>query len=146
VNVWRSLRQHRRLSQRIVRYPFATILSLTAIPVGALAIIVGPGVSRAFTIVYDQPGLIYVWGGVLGAGGVAVLLGILWSRPSIEMAGLFTLAPAFGFYGVSVIIGLGVGGLVTGPLNLGLALACVMRGINIWRSAGRPARVARQRE
>jgi hypothetical protein len=130
--VQRYMRLHRRLASRIARYPFATLLSLVSIPIGLLAVALGQSVSRSFTIVYAQPSLVYVWGAVMCGGGLAVLLGILRGTPSFELAGLLTLGLAFSFYGVSVLLGLGMGGLVAGPISLALGLACALRAWGIW--------------
>lgn len=109
-------------------YPFATNLSLISIPVGVLAVVIGPDISRGFVQVFgDRPETIYGWGAVLLLGGMNVALGIGQRKPSRERAGLYVLALAYSFYGVCVIIGLGTGGLVTGPVFLILAASCVQR-------------------
>jgi hypothetical protein len=108
-------------------FPFATNLSLVSIPIGLTAMILGPPVSRAFSILFHQPAVVYVWGVVLFLAGVYVAAGIGRLKPSMERAGLFVLAPAYSFYGVSVIIALGKGGLVTGPVFLALAVSCLQR-------------------
>lgn len=122
LGVLRALRAHGR------GYPFATNLSLVSVPIGLLAIIIGPDISRGFTVVFgDRPEPIYVWGVLLLLGGGNVAVGIGQRLPSRERAGLYVLAAAYAFYGVSVIIGLGFGGMVTGPVFIVLALSCVMR-------------------
>jgi hypothetical protein len=122
VGLLRALRNHGR------GYPFATLLSLISIPIGLLAIIIGPGISRGFGVVFlGRPEPIYVWGVLLLLGGGNVAIGIGQRLPSRERAGLYVLAVAYAFYGVSVIVGLGWGGMVTGPVFLVLALSCVMR-------------------
>jgi hypothetical protein len=108
-------------------YPFATTLSLVSIPIGFLAMFIGQDVSRAFQIVYHRPEPIYIWGVALLLGGINVAWGIGIVNPGVERAGLCVLAVAYGFYGVSVMLGLGVGGLVAGPTFLALALACLLR-------------------
>jgi hypothetical protein len=112
-------------------YPFATNLSLISIPIGLLALIIGPEISRGFVSVFaGWPAVIYAWGAVLLLGGVNVALGI-GRKPSRERAGLYVLAMAYAFYGTSVIVGLRLGGLVTGPIFIGLAFSCVQRAHNI---------------
>lgn len=109
-------------------YPFATNLSLASIPIGLLAVIIGPDISRGFSAVFaGRPEPIYIWGVVLLLGGGNVALGIGQRLPSRERAGLYVLAVAYAFYGVSVIVGLGWGGTVTGPIFIVLALSCVQR-------------------
>jgi hypothetical protein len=57
--------------------------------------------------------------------------------PSVERAGLYVLCVPWAFYGVSVIIGLGRGGLVAGPLALVVALSCWQRARYILTEARR---------
>jgi hypothetical protein len=112
-------------------YPFATNLSLISIPIGLLALVIGPEVSRGFVNVFaGRPEVIYGWGALLLLGGINVAMGI-GRKPSREQAGLYVLALAYAFYGVSVIIGLGRGGLVTGPTFIALAASCIQRAHNI---------------
>lgn len=109
-------------------YPFATNLSLVSIPVGLLAIIIGPEISRGFVQVFgDLSSPIYAWGVVLLLGGINVAIGIGRRLPSRERAGLYVLAAAYAFYGVCVIIGLGWGGMVTGPVFIVLAASAIQR-------------------
>lgn len=109
-------------------YPFATNLSLISIPIGLLAVCIGPDVSRGFVAVFaDRPEPIYCWGAVLLLGGYNVAVGIGRRQPSKERAGLWVLAGAYAFYGVCVIVGLHAGGLVTGPVFLTLAASCLQR-------------------
>jgi hypothetical protein len=122
LGVLHALRNHGR------GYPFATNLSLVSVPIGLLAIIIGPDISRGFGVVFgNRPEPIYVWGVLLLLGGVNVAIGIGQRLPSQERAGLYVLAAAYFFYGTSVMIGLGWGGLVTGPVFVVLAISCVMR-------------------
>jgi hypothetical protein len=121
--------------------PFAANLSLVSIPIGLVALLLGPSVSSAFTLVYHRPELIYVWGVVLLLGGANVAHGIIARSPSRERGGLYVLATAWGFYGVSVLVGLRVGGLVAGPLAVTLALSALQRARVINLSAARLAAV-----
>lgn len=122
LGILRAVRNHSR------GYPFATNLSLVSIPIGLLAVIIGPEISRGFTVVFaDRPEPIYIWGVLLLLGGGNVAVGIGQRLPSRERAGLYVLGVAYAFYGVSVIIGLGWGGMVTGPIFIVLAASCVQR-------------------
>lgn len=123
-HLWRAVGVYRAHS---LAYPFATNLSLISIPIGLLAVMVGPPISTAFDRVYHRPELIYVWGAVLLVGGLNVAFGIHQQLPSVERAGLYVLAFPWIFYGISVIIGLRLGGLVAGPLALTIGLSCWQR-------------------
>lgn len=125
----------RLLLSRSAAYPFATNLSLITVPIGLIAMIIGPEVSRAFTIVFSTPVLIYVWGVWMVLGGLNVAWGILRNTPSIERAGMFVLFAPLSFYGVFVMVGLGRGGLVTGPVFCVLAVSCLQRARIIHRAA-----------
>jgi hypothetical protein len=117
----------RTLRDRSFTYPFATNLSLITIPIGLLAIMIGPSISRAFSNVFHTPQLVYIWGIWMFVGGLNVATGILRRRPAVERAGLYVLVVPLLFYSVFVVIGLGRGGLVTGPVFFGLAVSCFQR-------------------
>lgn len=124
----RVKRGFQTLRSRSFGRPFATNLSLVSIPIGLLAMVIGPAISRGFTDVWgDNAVSIYVWGVVLLLGGFNVAAGLLGGKPSRERAGLFVLSLAFAFYGVCVMIGLGFGGMVTGPTFVILAVSCLQR-------------------
>lgn len=108
--------------------PFATNLSLLAIPIGVLAVVIGTAISSGFTHVWGDKALpIYLWGVALLLGGFNVATGLIKGLPARERAGLFVLAAAYAFYGICVMIGLGYGGMVTGPTFVGLAVSCLQR-------------------
>ena len=123
------------LYNRSRHYPFATNLSIITIPIGILAVIIGPEISQGFTNVFDRPETIYIWGIWMLVGGFNVAVGILRQHPAVERAGLYALTAPLAFYGVFVIVGLGIGGLVTGPVFCGLAVSCFQRAQLIARSS-----------
>lgn len=126
------------LAQRSTSRPFATNLSLVSIPIGILAIVIGSAISAGFTHVWgDQAMSIYIWGVTLLLGGFNVAAGLLRGKAAQERAGLFVLATAYAFYGVCVMLGLGWGGMVTGPTFVILAVSCLQRARDLKRSAGR---------
>lgn len=120
-------RMARPLWSHAKAYPFATNLSLISVPIGVIALVIGPDVSRAFTDVFGRPEPVYVWGVVLLVGGLNVAHGIIKNVPSRERGGLFVLAAAYGFYGVCVLVGLGVGGVVAGTIAVTLAVSALQR-------------------
>lgn len=127
----------RALLDRSMGRPFATNLSLLALPVGLLAILIGPAISSGFTHVWhDRAMPIYVWGVALLLGGFNVAAGLAQGKPARERAGLFVLAAAYAFYGVCVMIGLDWGGMVTGPSFCVLAVSCLQRARYLKRTAG----------
>lgn len=130
-----SLIVARALLGRSSAYPFATNLSLITIPIGALAVLIGPEISRGFGNVFHRPELIYVWGVWMFVGGLNVAAGILRGRPAVERAGLYVLVVPLLFYGVFVVVGLGRGGLVTGPVFCSLAVSCFQRAQFILRAS-----------
>lgn len=133
----RVTRGYQTLIQRSSSRPFATNLSLVSIPIGILAIVIGSAISSGFTHVWgDHAVSIYVWGVTLLLGGYNVAAGLLGGKPARERAGLFVLATAYAFYGVCVIIGLGWGGMVTGPTFVALAISCLQRARDLKRTAG----------
>lgn len=117
-------------------YPFATNLSLVAIPIGLLSIVIGPDISRGFTAVFaGRPEPVYLWGALLLLGGGNVAIGIAERKPSQERAGLYVLAVAYVVYGACVILGLGWGGMVTGPVFVVLAVSALQRAHRIMVAA-----------
>jgi hypothetical protein len=99
-----------------------------AVPIGITAILIGASVSEAMSrVLIALPEVVRLWGVVLVVGGIASVWGRYGGRPWLERVGLRTLGPAYALYGVSVLLGLGYGGLVTGPMFLALAGACFVR-------------------
>jgi hypothetical protein len=108
--------------------PFQVAACAAAVPIGVMAIVLGASVSTAMTrVLGDVPEVVRLWGAVVLVSGAASLAGRYGGRPWLERAGLRTLGPAYALYGVSVLLGLGLGGLVTGPMFLALAIACLVR-------------------
>lgn len=117
----------RTLLDRSFAYPFATNLALATIPVGLLAVIIGQEISQGFSNVFHRPELIYIWGVWMAVGGINVAAGIVRRHPAVELAGFYVLLVPLLFYGIFVIVGLGRGGLVTGPVFCCLAISCAQR-------------------
>jgi len=107
--------------------PYITAFSVGLIPVGAVAIIYGDKVSKALGNLAAN----YVSRGVgfaLFVGAIITLLGILSHRALMQTLGMAFLAVGLGVYGIGVLLGLGLGGMVAGPIAL-LASAATVRRI-----------------
>jgi hypothetical protein len=121
-------RQAATIGGRMAQSPFQVAVTGMAIPIGIMAIALGASVSEAMTrVLGNVPEVVRLWGAVVLVSGAAALVGRYGGRPWLERAGLRTLGPAWALYGVSVLLGLGFGGLVTGPMFLALAVACLVR-------------------
>jgi hypothetical protein len=116
------------IRMRMATSPFQVAVSAMAIPIGVMAIALGASVSEAMTrVLGNVPEVVRLWGAVVLVSGATALGGRYGGKPWLERAGLRTLGPAYALYGVSVLLGLGFGGLVTGPMFLALAVACFVR-------------------
>ena len=107
--------------------PYITAFAIGLIPVGVLAIIYGDRVSKALGNLAAN----FVSRGVgfaLFTGCIITLLGILSHRALMQTIGMAFLAVGLGIYGVGVILGLGLGGMIAGPIAL-LACAATVRRI-----------------
>jgi hypothetical protein len=107
--------------------PYITAFAVGLTPVGVLAIIYGDKVSKALgnlTADVVSRGM----GFALFTGGIVTFLGIVTHRALSQTIGMAFLAVGLGVYGVGVILGLGLGGMVAGPIAL-LACAATVRRI-----------------
>ena len=102
--------------------PTAVTLPLGMILIGLLAVILGENASRAFTEL-GGAAMIRVMGLAMLVGGLLVAVSITRSDYLLEVIGLALAAFGAVVYGVGVILGLGLNGLVTGPENILIALA-----------------------
>jgi len=107
--------------------PYITAFAVGLIPVGVLAIIYGDKVSKALGNLAANSVSRGV-GFALFTGGIVTLLGILSHRALMQTLGMAFLALGLGIYGVGVILGLGLGGMIAGPIAL-LACAATVRRI-----------------
>lgn len=110
--------------------PYLTVFAVGLIPVGVLAIIFGDKVSAALGNLAANT-ITRGMGFALFTGGLITLLGIL-SRRSLSVAlGMGLMALGFGIYGIGVILGLGLGGMVAGPLALMAAVATIRQAVTM---------------
>ena len=101
---------------------------------GILALIYGDRVSSALSnISSGVPSRVI--GGSLLVGGIAVIIGVFWGRYFIEATGIALLAFAFALYGIGVMIGLGLSGMIAGPLSISVATGSVLRVISLTSAA-----------
>jgi len=108
--------------------PFQTLTTMASIPTGVCAIVYGSRVSAAMSrVLATQFDVVRLWGGFMLAGGICATYGWLSHRLGLERVGLRLLGPAYLLYAVAVLLGLGLGGLVAGPMFAALALACWVR-------------------
>ena len=128
-------------STRFSGAPLEVFSSAAAVVAGIGAIVLGSKVSTAMSRVLDgNVDVVRMWGVLMVVGGSLILVGRFWFRPGIERAGLAVLGPTYFLYAISVLLGLGVGGLVTGPMFFALGLAYFARiRISLREEAARAA-------
>lgn len=102
--------------------PTAVTLPLGMIFLGLSAMILGDHVSRAFTEI-GGGSMIRVMGSAMFVGGLLVGASILREDVFLEVMGLALTAFGATFFGIGVILGLGLQGLIAGGENLLIALA-----------------------
>jgi hypothetical protein len=102
--------------------PTAVTLPLGMTVIGLAAIVLGENASRAF-VELGGSAMIRVMGAAMLVGGLLVAASIIRSDYLLEVMGLALAAFGATVYGIGVILGLGLNGLVTGPENLLIALA-----------------------
>jgi len=110
--------------------PFVTAYSIGLIPVGVLAIIFGDKVSRALGELAANS-ISRGMGFALFTGGVITLLGILSRRALSVTLGMGFMAVGLSIYGVGVILGLGLGGMVAAPVALIAAVASIRQAVTM---------------
>lgn len=120
---------HRIRLARIYR-PY-TIAFAVILPIpGVLAIIYGDSVSQALSNI--SAGILSRFMGIaLLVGGVAVIAGIAKGKSLVEAAGLTLMAAGCAIYGLGVVLGLGLAGVVAGAGFLAIALGTVLRVMSL---------------
>ena len=97
---------------------------------GVLAIIFGDKVSRALGELAANS-ISRGMGFALFTGGVITLLGILSRRALSVTLGMGFMAVGLSIYGVGVILGLGLGGMVAAPVALIAAIASIRQAVTM---------------
>lgn len=119
--------------------PTAVTLPLGMVLIGLLAVILGENASRAFTEL-GGAAMVRVMGLAMLTGGLLVAISIIRSDYLLEVMGLALAAFGAAIYGLGVLLGLGLNGLITGPENILIALAFFGRIALISRRARGAAR------
>lgn len=135
VNLINTVRQRVMFAWRNRAY---TLVLATVLPIpGALAVVYGDAVSQALSNIaagYVSRGM----GIAMLAGGVLTLVGVARQRALLEVLGLTLIAAGCGIYGLGVILGLGLGGVVAGSIALAVALATIQRVVQLTAIAPSP--------
>lgn len=130
----------RRLVEARSRHPYTLAFGLLLPIPGILALIYGDGVSRALSIIVADD-ISRGMGAALLIGSVLVLFGTLRREPIVEVSGLVFLVMGCSIYGLGVLLGLGLAGMVAGPGFLAIALGTAFRVMNFTaatRTASKP--------
>jgi len=114
--------------------PYTLCLSIALTGVGALALALGDGVSRALSEIAAHI-VTRAMGASMVTGGIISLLGVLGRRTLLETLGLALMAAGLGIYGLGVLLGLGLQGAVAGPICLALVVATLRRIATITSAA-----------
>lgn len=128
--------------------PFGVVVGVAAVLLGAQGVALGDGVSQGMTVsLHAQAALIaHLWGAVLALGGALKLAGLFGGRSAIEIVGLWMMSGGYGFYSVTVVVGLATHGLAAGTISGALAIGSLNKVRIIMRRARMAARSAeRQR-
>ena len=107
--------------------PYVTAFAFGLTPVGVVAIIYGDKVSKALGNLAANTVSRGV-GFAFFTGCIITILGIVTHRALSQTIGMSFLAVGLGIYGVGVLLGLGLGGMIAGPVAL-LSCAATIRSI-----------------
>ncbi len=110
--------------------PYVTAFAVGLIPVGVLAIIYGDKVSAALGNLAANS-ISRGMGFALFTGGLIALLGITSHRALTLTVGMGITAFGLSLYGVGVILGLGLAGMVAGPIALIAAIATTRQVVTL---------------
>jgi hypothetical protein len=110
--------------------PYVTTFAVGLIPVGVLAILFGDKVSAALGNLAANT-ISRGMGFALFTGGLITLLGILSHRTLSVTLGMSLMALGLGIYGVGVVLGLGLAGMVAGPIALIATIATIRQVVTL---------------
>jgi hypothetical protein len=97
------------------------------IPVGVTALVLGDGASRAFTLLPGGSMIAHLLGVLLSLGGALVTGAILANEYLIEAIGLALMSGGAAMYGMGVVLGLGLNGVIAGGGFLAIAVGSTGR-------------------
>ncbi|MDH2429307.1 hypothetical protein [Sphaerisporangium sp. TRM90804] len=129
--------------ERLRLNPFGTVAASAAVVLGGIAAVLGDDISQGMTnsLRASAEIMAHLWGASLAAGGLLKLYGLYAGRSTMEIPGLWMMAGGYGFYAITVVGGLGLGGLAAGILSTALAVGSVIKVQIIMRHARNAVRL-----
>lgn len=123
--------------------PFGTVAASAAVILGTLGAVLGDDVSQGMTnsLASTAEVMAHLWGAMFATGGVLKLYGLYSHRATVEIPGLWLMIGGYAFYAITVVTGLGMGGLAAGILSTGFAIGCLFKVHIIMRRAAAAVRV-----
>ena len=117
--------------------PFGTVAASAAVVLGTLGAVLGDGVSQGMTLSLHTTASVmaHLWGIMFALGGALKLYGLYFGRSTMEIPGLWMMTGGYAFYAITVVTGLGRGGLAAGILATALTIGCVIKVQIIMRRA-----------
>lgn len=123
-----------RLNLARIHRPYTIVLSIVLLVPGILAIIYGDSTSQALTNI--SAGILSrIMGVCFLLGCILILFGLCQGQSLYETSGLLIIAGGCFIYGLGVILGLGLGGMVAGPIALAICLGSILRSISLLSAA-----------
>jgi hypothetical protein len=124
----------RRVAFARIHRPYTLVFALVFPIPGVAAIIVGDEISAAFANI-SADFVSRAMGVTMVAGSVLTLVGIMRGRSLWEAGGLTLIAAGCLVYGLGVLLGLGLAGLVAGTGFLAIAVGTLLRVVSLASAA-----------
>lgn len=115
-----------RLALTWAAQPFTLLFAFAMVPVGLTALIYGDSVSRALSNIAVNVVARFM-GGLFAVGGLLTLFGIIRANAVVQVVGMALLAAGSALYGIGVVTGLGLAGIVAGSGYLVFAAGLLRR-------------------
>jgi hypothetical protein len=139
-----EMRSSRALRLAVLNRPWSMVMTITAVPVGVAALLLGEDASRAFTIIggggFASALIPHLIGALLLFGGFLALAGVARHGHFWEALGLSCIAAGSLIYGFGVLVGLGLNGLIAGGLGIGNGVGAGLRAVLVASLVKRPPR------